>query len=443
LTGGVAEADLADWPISFEELAPFYDLAEARIGVSGVAGVNPFEAPRLPYPLPPLAAHPMATLVDEAALSLGLHSFPMARAIVSRPYGGRPPCNLCGFCGDFGCENGAKSSTLATLIPAAEATGRCEVRAGCMARRIVVDESDRVTGVEYSDREGHVGVVKARVVCLAASAVESARLLLLSETARFPKGLANGSGLVGRNLTFSALGKAVAFFDRAALVERLGQAGMDLPFLQRALQDHYWNDRAGLPSPKGGTYSFSLQPPGPVNGAVFLCKDASFKLWGQPLKDRLHRYFHEEVSIEIEIFGEFLPWKGAYVDLDPTARDSSHLPAARIHVKLHPTSAETSTAMVNRAMDMLKAMKPAPKRVLAWTWASSNYPLQHGTCRFGTDPSKSVLDRDCQAHEVKNLYVTDSSFMPTSGGAPASQTILANSFRVAQKLRDRFLRREI
>jgi len=333
---------------------------------------------------------------------------------------------------------------LSTLLPAAEATGRCEIRAGCTVRRIVVGADDKVEGVEYVDSRGKVGVLHARVVCLAASAVESARLLLLSETARFPHGLANGSGLVGKNLTFSALGKAVAFFDRHELISRLGPTGMDLPFLQRTLQDHYWMDRAsGLACPKGGTYAFSLQPPGPVNGAVFLCKDASFKLWGKPLKDRLHKYFHDELSIEVEIFSEFLPWKGTFVDLDPTTQDSSHLPVSRIHVKLHPASAATSTYMVNRAMEILKAMKPAPKRVLAWTWASSNYPLQQGTCRFGTDPSKSVLDRDCQAHEVKNLYVTDSSFMPTSGGAPASQTILANSFRVAYKLRDRFLRREI
>jgi len=151
---------------------------------------------------------------------------------------------------------------LSTLLPAAEATGRCEIRAGCTVRRIVVGADDKVEGVEYVDSRGKVGVLHARVVCLAASAVESARLLLLSETARFPHGLANGSGLVGKNLTFSALGKAVAFFDRHELISRWAPPDGSA-FLQRTLQDHYWMDRAsGLACPKGGTYAFSLQAAG-------------------------------------------------------------------------------------------------------------------------------------------------------------------------------------
>jgi choline dehydrogenase-like flavoprotein len=94
-------------------------------------------------------------------------------------------------------------------------------------------------------------------------------------------------------------------------------------------------------------------------------------------------------------------------------------------------------------MDILEAMKPAPKKVYPWTWASTTFHLQHGTCRFGVDPSRSVLDPSCQAHEVKNLYVTDGSFMPTSGGAPATPTILANSFRVGRIIADRFVRKDI
>jgi len=442
-TGGIADADLADWPISLDELTPYYDLAEARVGISGVAGVNPFEAPRRPYPLPPLPEHPAAALVDEMANGFGLHAFPTARSIVSQPYGGRPSCNQCGTCGDYGCENGAKSSMLATLIPAAEATGRCEIRAGCQARRIAVDANGRASGVEYYDRDGRVQSIRARVVVLAASAVESARLLLLSDTSAFPHGLANGSGLVGRNLTFSTYGRVVSIFDRGALVERLGAAGMERPFLQRSIQDDYWIENAAPAYPKDGTYTFMLRQPSPINGAVFLVKENDGKLWGSALKEKMHTRFHEELAIEIEIFGEFLPWKGCYVDLDPMVKDPRGLPVARMHVKHHPASHATSTRMAKRAIEMLKAMKPAPKNVIGWSWGTANYPLQHGTCRFGTDPTRSVLDPDCQCHEVKNLYVTDSSFMPTSGGAPATPTILANSFRVAEKLRDRFVRREI
>lgn len=436
LTGGIADADLADWPIGMDELAPYYDLVEVKMGVSGRAGTNPFDPPRRPFPLPPIKPHPAAQLVDEAARGLGLHPFPTPRAVLSRAYGSRPACNLCGFCGDYGCENASKSSVLATLIPEAEATGRCEIRPRAMASRILVDAKGRASGVEYLDAAGELRRVSARVVVLAASAVQSARLWLLS-------GLPNGSGLVGKNLTFSTFGKATAVFDRAELAARLGPRDMDLPFLQRSIQDDYWMERSGLALPKGGTYNFILHHVNPINAAVRIFKDSDNALWGQALKDRIHQYFHGELWMEVEIFGEFLPWRGVFVDLDPEVKDRWGLPAARIHLKHHPADVATSTAMVKKGMEIFRSMKPAPKRVTAWTWGTTTFHLQHGTCRFGNDPSRSVLDRTCQAHEVKNLYVTDGSFMPTSGGVPATPTILANSFRVADAIRARFLRREL
>jgi choline dehydrogenase-like flavoprotein len=436
LTGGLADADLADWPISMEELTPYYDLVEVKMGVSGRAGANPFDPPRRPYPLPPLKPHPAAQLVDEAARGLGYHPFPTPRAILSRAYGSRPACNQCGFCGDYGCENASKSSVLATLIPEAEATGRCDIRPRAMVTRILVDAQGRASGVEYLDPAGELRRVAARVVVLAASAVQSARLWLLS-------GLPNGSGLVGKNLTFSTFGKATAIFDRAELAARLGPKDMELPFLQRSVQDDYWMEESGLALPKGGTYNFILHHVNPINAAVRLFKDSDNALWGQALKDRIHQYFHEELWMEVEIFGEFLPWRGAFVDLDPEVKDRWGLPAARIHLKHHPADVATNTTMVKRGMEIFRAMRPAPKRVSAWTWGTTTFHLQHGTCRFGDDPSRSVLDRNCQAHEVKNLYVTDGSFMPTSGGVPATPTILANSFRVAEAIRARFLRREL
>ncbi len=437
LTGGVPDAELADWPISIEELDRWYDLAEAAIGVAGVAGINPFDRPRRPYPLPPLAAHPTALLLDEAARGLGFHPFPTPRAIVSAPYGVRPPCNYCGLCGDYGCENGSKSSVLASLLPRAEATGRCEIRPRCMARQILTDDQDQVTGVEYYDADGRLRTVWAPVVVVAASAIESARLLLLSATTRFPDGLANRNGLVGRHLTFSSFGKGTAVFDRQALVARLGAEQMSLPFLLRSVQDDYWIPRAGLGMPKGGTYNFLLHHPNPINAAIRLVSDADWGLWGQPLLDRLRRYFHDELWVEFEVFGEFLPWRKTFVELDPEIKDRWGLPAARINLANHPVEVEVNRWMTRRGLDILSAMRPEATSVKPWTWGSTTFHLQHGTCRFGTDPSRSVLDPSCQAHEVKNLYVTDGSFMPTSGGVPATPTIIANALRVGAIIAER------
>jgi len=443
LTGGVRGAELADWPIDLAELEPFYDLAEVRVGVSGQAGLNPFELRRRPFPLPPLPPHPAAALVDEAARGLGLQPFPTPRAVLSRPYGGRPPCNQCGFCGEYGCENGSKSSVLASLLPLAEATGRCEIRPGCMACRIEVDAEDRAAAVVYFDPAGVERRVGARVVVVAASAIESARLLLLSAGGRHPQGLANGQGLVGKHLTFSTFGKGTAVLDRAAVVARLGGDHLDLPFLQRSLQDDYWNERLGSGLPKGGTHNFLLHHPNPINAGVRLAMDSKWTLWGQPLKDALRRYFHEEIWAEFEVFGEFLPVPGCYVDLDPGVKDRWGLPAARITMAHHPLADDVNRLMVRRGLDVLEALQPKPIRVVPWAWANTTYHLQQGTCRFGDDPSRSVLDRDCQAHEVPNLYVTDASFMPTSGGCPATPTILANAFRVGHKIAERFRRGEI
>lgn len=442
-TGGVEGSTIEDWPIGYEDLVPYYYLMEARIGVSGRAGKNPFDTRTRPYPLPPMLPHPAAQLLDEAGPSLGVHPFPTARAIVTDVYGRRPPCNLCGLCGDYGCENASKSSPLVTFIADAEATGQCVVRPGCKVSRILVNHEDRAVGVEYIDAKGEHVRVGAKVVCLAASAVESARLLLLSKSNRFPKGLANSSGLVGKNLTFSTFGKGTGIFNRQKLIERLGGEGMELPFFQRSVQDDYFTDTLSTAMQKGGTYNFILQHKNPILAAVRLAKDNKLRLFGQPFKERMERYFREELFIEFETFGEALPWPGTYVDLDPDMKDPHGLPVARITHTNHPAANDVNKKMVTRGLDMLKAMKPGAERVYPWTWHSTTFHLQQGTCRFGTNPATSVLDPTCQAHDVKNLYVTDGSFMPTSGGAPATPTIMANALRVAHIIRDRFKRREV
>ncbi|NMB74346.1 MAG: GMC family oxidoreductase [Myxococcales bacterium] len=443
LFGAVPDAQLADWPICYADLAPWYDRVDTLMGTTGRAGANPFEPPRRPYPLPPLLPHPVVKVLDPAARGLGFHPYPTPRLVLSRPYGGRPGCTYCGFCVEFGCENGSKSSVLATLLPEAEATGHCLIRSRAQARRILVDDEARVRGVEYVDARGTVRFIGARVVILAASAVESARILLLSANSRFPRGLANGSGLVGKNLMFSTFGKATAIFDRKEMIAALGRERMDFPFVQRSIQDDYLNDKAGFPFPKGGTYNFLGQLPYPISATLRLSMDEGWRLFGAPLREAVRRYFHDELWVEAETFGEFLPWEGCRVELDPEVKDEFDLPVACIHLKHHPLDVEVNKRMVRRAMDILEAVNPRAKKVTPWSWGQTTFHVQQGTIRFGTDPASSVLGPDCQAHEVKNLYVTDGSFMPTSGGVPSTLTILANSLRVANTIAERFQRHEI
>ncbi|MBN2497070.1 MAG: GMC family oxidoreductase [Deltaproteobacteria bacterium] len=443
LTGGLSGSTIADWPIELAELDPYYDLAEVLVGISGKAGINPFEKRAKPFPLGPLRPHPAAELVEQAACGLGLHPFPTPMAIISRAYGNRPHCTYCGFCGEYGCETGARSTCLATFVPMAESTGHCEVLARCMVRRVLADAQDRVSGVEYVDAEGEVHELRARVVVLAASAVETARLLLLSSSGRFPDGLANRSGLVGRNLTFSTFGKGTGIFDRQALSARIDLADFDSPFLLRSMQDDYWNESWSQPLPKGGTHNFLLHHPNPINAAVRMCMDSKWTLWGQKLKDRIREYFHDELWIEFEVFGEFLPNPGCYVDLDPTHKDRWNLPVARITLKHHPVSDDVNRLMTRRGLDVLEAIEPRAKKVYPWAWANTTYHLQHGTCRFGDDPEASVLDRDCQSHDLANLYATDGSFMPTAGAVPDTISLEANSLRVADRILARLRRREI
>ena len=190
--GSIPGTGFADWPIGYQELEPYYTKVEWEIGVSGLAYASPFDPPRSkPYPMPPLPVKSSGVLLERGARKLGLHAFPAPMAIASQPFRGRASCVHCGFCMGFGCEARAKSSTLYTMIPEAEATGRCEVRAHSYVYHVDTDASGRVTGVHYFDRDKRERFQKARAVVLSANGAETARLLLNSKSNRFPQGLAN------------------------------------------------------------------------------------------------------------------------------------------------------------------------------------------------------------------------------------------------------------
>src|SRR3954469_15494093 len=217
------DSSLADWPLSYAELEPYYDRAEYELGVSGKAGNlqgrkidggNVFEAPRRrEYPLPPLQVDQCGANFEAAARKLGYHPFSTPRAILSQPYNGRPACSYCGFCQAFGCHIGAKSSILVTKLPEADASGNFKLITGAMCYRVNSDNSGRATGVAYYGPDGSDNIIEAEIVILAPFIYDNVRLLLLSKTEKFPNGLANSSGRVGKHLMAHIGARAFAAFD--------------------------------------------------------------------------------------------------------------------------------------------------------------------------------------------------------------------------------------
>jgi choline dehydrogenase-like flavoprotein len=430
--GPVSGANVADWPITYKDLEPYYDRAEEELGVSGNAVPHPFLEPRKKnYPLPPLADHPVSYEIDRVAKSLGWHATPTARAILSIPYRGRDSCTYCTLCGSYGCENGAKSSTGAALIPRAVATGKVEVRPRSMAREITVDAQGRAKSVIYLDENGDAQEQPAKIVVVSATAVESARLLLNSTSARFPKGLGNDAGLIGRNLLFSSFGQSRALFSISRQAKQHAWIEAVAPFVNRSLQDFYLMPDERFGFRKGGTMGFMWAHPNPIYAAVQAAGKGKDGVFGTALKDRLRAYRDSRI-LEFEIYGEFLPTDATRVTISDQVKDRYGLPVAAINVNRHPKDLTMTKFLVERGEEVLQLMQP--EKVERVGIAGQTGILQGGTCRFGKDPATSVLDKDCRSHVVPNLYVVDGSFMPSSGGVPITLTIAANSFRVADRL---------
>jgi len=441
--GKLPGANLVDWPITYDDLAPFYAEVEREVGVSGRSGQYPNEPPRPDgedYPFPPLVPNPLSRLVDDGAKKVGAHPFDTPRAIQSRARNGRAACTYCDFCGSYGCLVDAKGSTMAAILPRAVETGRCEVRPESMVTEVIAGSDGRAAGVRYRDADGKEHRQRARVVVVSATSVESARLLLNSVSGRHPKGIGNANGLVGRHLTFSTLAKGYASWERDQVPAPLRQPHPS-HFLQRSIQDWYFLGAEGSSGhDKAGTIHYQLPHRNPIYQADRLARRGPLPLWGAELKKQIHRYWNDVVEIEFETFGEFLPNDGTFVSVGG-AKDKFGLPVAEIHLRQLPDDTRNAAALMDKAFSVLEAAGATDKGVEEVGGVTS--VLQHGTCRFGKDPATSVLDPSCRSHEVDNLYVVDGSFMPTSGGVASTFTIMANSFRVGKILADRFRRGEI
>jgi len=438
--GPIKDANVVDWPIAYEDLEPYYTKVEQVVGISGVVTPHPFAEPRSTkgFPYPPTREHPMSKLIDKACRSMQLHPLPTPRAILPHAVGQRRACEYSGFCGSYGCSSGAKGSARAALLNQAVATGKCIIRAGAKVNQLMTDAKGRISGVKYVDAKGRTKTVKASIYVVACQAIETARLLLLSTGPKHPKGLANHYEQVGKNLLFSAGGSGYGEFPYARFGDELKLRG---PFVNRGLQDWYFIEDRKLGQAKGGTIDFLLRHPNAISRANSVKWDDDGNLvWGSALKQKLKQTFTEAQSLRFEVFNDWLPTADCFVSLDNTIKDKWHMPVAKIRVGYHDHDLVVGEYLTEKAKAVLKQM--GAENISGSVSGSPPPNLVAGGCRFGDDPRTSVLDKDCRAHGVDNLFVTDGSFMPTGGSVPYTWTIYANAFRVADVIRTQLQGRE-
>lgn len=417
--GGIEGASLVDWPITYAELEPYYTMVEWEVGVSGLAGSSPFDSWRSkPYPMPPMPVKSSGVLMERGGRKLGLHPYPAPLAINSIPFRDRPPCVQCGLCGGFACEVMAKNSSVWTVIPEAEATGRCEVRSESYVYRIGMNAAGRATGVHYFDKDRNQQFQKARAVVVCANGSETPKLLLNSETSAFPDGLANSSGKVGRYLMFNKGGGAQARFEHP-LNEYKGAN------VTRVIHDYYDAD------PKRGFYGgggFDARSGGPLTWGQNVPKGTPS--WGQGFKDYLESYTY---WMTCSGHGTSLAQETNRIDIDPELKDDWGVPAIRVTYKDHPDDMKHANFLADRAVEIMEAAGAAQVVRSEIGEASGGVHLL-GTCRMGNDPTKSVIDKYHRTHDVRNLFLCDGSSMVTSGRGQPTQTIEALAFRAADHI---------
>lgn len=424
-----------DWPVGYDDLEPHYAAVERLIGVSGIAGNvggavreggNLLEAPRsADYPVAPLRRTGWTELVDGAARRLGLHPFPGPAAVLSEAWEGRPGCSYCGFCNFNGCHNGAKSSTDVTVVPAAEATGNLEVVTDARVLEIVVDDEGRACGVRV-EREGRVELQPASVVFLSAHVFENTRLLLLSRSKAFPRGLANNGGQVGRN-TMSHVYVAVDGVFPGTRLNRFGGTYSQCTSLDDWNADVF--DHTGLGF-VGGACISAIQEAKPIATALSTPPGvprfgAGWKAWLRANGNAVGR---------LMATAESLPYADSQLDLDPSITDDRGLPVIRITYRIHDQERRRYAFLADRMAEILLEAGAAE------TWSA--FPLlpaapfqsTFGATRMGADPATSVTDPWCLAHEVPNLALSGAGCFPTSGGYNPTATIQALALRTADRI---------
>ena len=438
--GPIKGANVVDWPISYEDLEPYYAKAETEIGISGKVTSHKFQEPRstTDFPYPPTAEHPVVNRIDKACEDLNLQSLQTPRAVLSQPKENRNSCEYSGYCGSYGCHSGAKGSSRAALLDDAVKTGNCKILPHSKVYKLKSDNNGRVVEALYYDAEGKKQSVSASIFVVACHAIETSRLLLSSTGPKHPNGLGNNHSQLGKNLLFSAGGSGTGEFHYNQM-DKLAASAMKTrgPFVNRGLQEwYYFNDKSFGGETKGGVIDFLLRHPNPISKAMSTRWNDNENLnWGQNLKRDLKAVFTESQDLRFEVFNDWLPTDNCFVSLDSSVKDKWGSAVAKVRLGYHEHDLKVGEFLSAKAEMVLKRM--GATNIRSNVSGSPPANLVAGGCRFGHDIKTSVLDADCKVHDVENLYVTDGSFMPTGGSVPYTWTIYANSFRVADIIKKR------
>lgn len=436
--GPIEGANIADWPISYDELEPYYTKAETEIGISGVVTQHKFLEPRSTqnFPYPPTSEHPIVKHIDNACKQLGFTSLRTPRAILPHAAMNRRGCEYSGFCGSYGCSSGAKGSSRAALLDHAVKTGNCTIIPNAKVVKLESNQKGDVVAVKYFDENNIKKTVSAKTYVVACQAIETSRLLLASTGPKHPKGLGNNHNQLGKNIVFSAGGSGTGEMTYSKF-EKLTAEALKVrgPFVNRGLQDWYFiDDKKMGGKAKGGTIDFLLRHPNAISKAKSVKWDDGRLVWGSELKQKLKSAFTTSQDVRFEVFNDWLPTDNCYVSLDEKVKDKWGSAVAKIRIGYHEHDLKVGEFLSQKALKVLKQMKADNIR-----YSVSGSPPQNlvaGGCRFGNDIKTSVLDKNCKVHDVNNLYVTDGSFMPTGGSVPYTWTIYANAFRVADIIKN-------
>lgn len=414
---GVAD----DWPMSYAELTECYDAADKLVGIAGLAG-NPAYPPGLDFPLPP---HPMGKIGETAAKGLnklGWHWWPGTVAIPSVRFKELSQCERWGTC-EWGCPRGAKASADVAFWVHALRSG-AQLVTGARVSEVMTDQSGYVTGARWFDREGNEHEQLAKSVVMCANAVGTARILLNSSSSRFPDGLANSSGLVGRNLMLHPMASVMGVYDDDLDSWRgpTGEAVVSLEFYETRPEHDFVR----------GTKFGALPFPGPLNQIEFQRAVLPFdQLWGQPIHSIVANQSRAMLWAGLV---DDLPQESNRVTLHPTLTDSSGIPAPKLEYRISDNTKKLldfTVARMTEAHEMAGATKTV---AIPLTPDQPGHLL--GTARMGRDPERSVVDPFGRSHDIPNLFVADGSIFVTGGAVNPTCTIHALALRVANHIRE-------